>query len=182
MLGFSTHKLFPVVTLPLTISEINLLCNQWSGVLLAHLPPWCCIKASQVCSGKESTFRCRRCETEVQSLGAADPLGEERKTPSSILAWKILWTEEPGGLQSVGSQRVGHDWARRLHKGMVHLTVNSDSGCDQMVIHFGLSLGFSTLQSVKCRKLKLSNQLFSVLLLLQIMLSCPGVRVNASEA
>ena len=48
-------------------------------------------------------------ETQVQSLGQEDPLEEEMATHSSILAWKIPWTEEPGRLQSMGSQRVGHD-------------------------------------------------------------------------
>ena len=48
-------------------------------------------------------------ETQVRSLGREDPLEEEMATHSSILAWKITWTEEPGGLQSKGSQRVGHD-------------------------------------------------------------------------
>ena len=48
-------------------------------------------------------------ETWVRSLGWEDPLEREMVTHSSILAWKISWTEEPGGLQSVGSQRIGHD-------------------------------------------------------------------------
>ena len=48
----------------------------------------------------------------VQPLGWEDPLEKEMATHSSILAWRILWTEEPGGLQSMGSQRVGHDRAR----------------------------------------------------------------------
>ena len=48
-------------------------------------------------------------ETGVQSLGQEDPLEEEMETHSSILARKILWIEEPGGLQSMGLQRVGHD-------------------------------------------------------------------------
>ena len=48
-------------------------------------------------------------ETWVQSLGLEDPLEEDLATHSSILAWRILWTEEPGELQSMGSQRVGHD-------------------------------------------------------------------------
>ena len=43
-------------------------------------------------------------ETQVQSLGQEDPMEKEMATHSSILAWKILWTEEPGGLQSMGSQ------------------------------------------------------------------------------
>ena len=48
-------------------------------------------------------------ETWVPSLGQEDPLEKEMATHSSILAWKIPWTEEPGGLQPVGSQRVRHD-------------------------------------------------------------------------
>ena len=48
-------------------------------------------------------------ETRVRSLGQEDPLEKGMAIHSSILAWKIPWTEETGGLQSVGSQRVGHD-------------------------------------------------------------------------
>ena len=48
-------------------------------------------------------------ETGVQSLGGEDPLEEGKATHSSILAWRIPWTGEPGGLQSMGSQRAGHD-------------------------------------------------------------------------
>ena len=51
-------------------------------------------------------------EIGVQSLSQEDPLEEGTATPSSILAWRIPWTEEPGGLQSMGSQRVGHDYNR----------------------------------------------------------------------
>ena len=47
----------------------------------------------------------------LRSLGWEDPLEKEMETHSSILAWRIPWTEEPGGLQSVGSQRVWHDWS-----------------------------------------------------------------------
>ena len=46
---------------------------------------------------------------QVQSLGQEDPLQEGMATYSSILAWRIPWTEEPGGLQSVGSQRLRHN-------------------------------------------------------------------------
>ena len=49
-------------------------------------------------------------ETWVRSLGGEDPLEKEMATHSSILAWRIPWTEEPGRLQSTGSQRVRHDW------------------------------------------------------------------------
>ena len=48
-------------------------------------------------------------ETQVQFLGWEEPLEKEMATYSSILAWEIPWSEEPGGLQSMGSERVGHD-------------------------------------------------------------------------
>ena len=58
-------------------------------------------------------------ESWVQSLGWEDPLEKKMATQSCTLAWEISWTEESGGLQSMGSQRVGHDWATntylRLH-------------------------------------------------------------------
>ena len=53
-------------------------------------------------------------ETRVQCLGREDPLEKEMAIHSSTLAWKIPWTEEPDRLQSLGSQRVGHDWATSL--------------------------------------------------------------------
>ena len=48
-------------------------------------------------------------ERRIQSLDWEDPLEEEMATHASILAWRIPWTEEPGGLKSTGSQRVGHN-------------------------------------------------------------------------
>ena len=53
-------------------------------------------------------------ETQVQSLDQEDPLEGEMATHSSLLAWRIPWAEEPGRLQSTGSQRVRHDWATKL--------------------------------------------------------------------
>ena len=53
-------------------------------------------------------------ETQVRSLGWEDSLEKEMVTHSSILAWRISWREEPGRLQSMGLQRVGHDWATSL--------------------------------------------------------------------
>ena len=50
---------------------------------------------------------------QVRSLGWEDLLEKEMATHSSILAWRIPWTEEPGGLQSMGSQRVGHDYVTK---------------------------------------------------------------------
>ena len=54
-------------------------------------------------------------EARVWFLGQEDPLEKEMATHSSILAWRILWIEEPGRLHSMGSQSVGHDWANSLH-------------------------------------------------------------------
>ena len=60
-------------------------------------------------------------ETWVQSLGQEDPLEKGMATHSSILAWSIPWTEEPGRLQSIGSQRVGHDWATNIFTFCFHV-------------------------------------------------------------
>ena len=64
-------------------------------------------------------------ETQVQSLGRKDPLEKEMVTHSSILAWRIPWTEKPGRLQSMGSQRVGNDWAISLHYNIASISVLS---------------------------------------------------------
>ena len=54
-------------------------------------------------------------ETWVQSLGLEDLLEKDMVIHSSILAWRILWTQEPGGLQSIRLQKVGHDWATNIY-------------------------------------------------------------------
>ena len=54
-------------------------------------------------------------ETRVPPLGQEDPLEEGMATHPSTIAWRIPWTEEPGGLQSIGLQRVGHDWSNSSH-------------------------------------------------------------------
>ena len=76
-------------------------------------------------------------ETWIQSLGQEDLLEKEMATHSSILAWKIPWMEEPGELQSMGSQRVRHDWATSLSLSIPgnEVEVKSLSGvwlCDPM--------------------------------------------------
>ena len=60
-------------------------------------------------------------ETQVQSLAWEDPLEEGMATPCSIFAWRIPRTEEPGGLQSMGSLGVGHDWSDRAHTRVLSL-------------------------------------------------------------
>ena len=60
-------------------------------------------------SGKEPTHQCKKHETRVQSLGGEDPLEKGMANNLNILAWRIPWTDEPGRLWSLGSQRVKHD-------------------------------------------------------------------------
>ena len=80
-------------------------------------------------------------ETRVQSVGREDPLEKGMATHSSILAWKIPWTEEPGGLQPVGSQRIGHDWVintkpskQKLHEFRT-TSVSSDQASTENTVH-----------------------------------------------
>ena len=89
------------------VSQRGLLISLWQSLMaqrLKHLPPvW---------------------ETWVRSLGQEDPQEKEMVTHSSILAWRIPWTEEPGRLQSTGSQRVRHDWATSLHFISLHFIIS----------------------------------------------------------
>ena len=78
--------------LPEILQHIFIGHLQWASLVAQRLK---CLPAMQ--------------ETWVWSLVREDPLEKEMATHSSILAWKIPWTEEPAGLQSTGSQRVGHD-------------------------------------------------------------------------
>ena len=66
-------------------------------------------------SDKESACLCRRHDLQFQSLGLEDPLEEGMATHSSVLVWRIPWTEKPGRLQSIESQRVRHDWNDLAH-------------------------------------------------------------------
>ena len=65
-------------------------------------------------------------ETWVRSLGQKNPLEKGMATHSSVLVWRIPWMEEPDGLQSTGSQRVGHDWATALSLSLSLLTMQED--------------------------------------------------------
>ena len=86
--------------------------NLWNKVMKSSVPVYWVERASLVAQMVKRLPAVR--ETRVRSLGWEDPLEKEMATHSSTLAWKIPWTEEPG-LQSMGSQRVGHDWATSLH-------------------------------------------------------------------
>ena len=71
------------------------------------MPPWDELYGSQV--AQMVKYRPAMWETGVRSLHQEDPLEKGMATQSSILAWRIPWTEEPGGLLSMGSQRIGHN-------------------------------------------------------------------------
>ena len=80
--------------------------------------------------------------TQVRSLGQEDPLEKEMATHSNILAWENPWTEEPGGLQCMGSQRVGHDWATntleesfKMSKKMNSTISKTNEGDEQATDH-----------------------------------------------
>ena len=80
-------------------------------------------------------------ETRVQSLGWEDPLEKEMATHSSSRAWKIPWTEKPGRLQSMGSQRVRHDWVTSLHLTYLlyrinHYEIEIWPFCPLRIIHY----------------------------------------------
>ena len=70
----------------------------------------------------------------VQSLGQEDPLEEEMATHSSILAWRIPWTEERGGLPCMGSQRVGHDVVTKQHHTTLPPTATSPAATEVTVL------------------------------------------------
>ena len=93
-----TSSLFSIVTVPVHMST-----NSTQEFSFLHI-------VVSDASGKELSCQCRRHkERQVRSLGQEDPLEKEMAAHPSILAWRLPWTEEPGGLQSIGSQRVGHD-------------------------------------------------------------------------
>ena len=86
----------------------DVMCNMINAVTLLYVIYEGFLSSSTV---KNQPVMQEMQETEVQSLGQVDPLEEGMTTYSSILVQRIPWTEEPGRLQSIGSQRVGHDWS-----------------------------------------------------------------------
>ena len=96
---------------------------------LLLVPWWVSSKVNlfcEICGGSEGKKRLPICimqETRVRSLGQEDPLEKEMAPHSSTLAWKIPRMEEPGRLQSMGSQRVGHNWATSLTHIYIHIYI-----------------------------------------------------------
>jgi len=77
-------------------------------------------------------------ETQVQSLGQEDALEEGMATHSSILAWRSPWTEEPGGLQSMESQRVGHNWVNNAHTKLGFINIYEQRQCVAVILDLGV--------------------------------------------
>ena len=84
-------------------------------------------------------------ETQVRSLGQEDPLEEDMATHSSVLDWRILWTEEPGRLQSLGSQRVEHDLATKQQWPISNVVIVSGAWQRDSAIHTHVSVFLQTL-------------------------------------
>ena len=97
-------------------------------------------------------------ETWVQSLGQRDPLEKGIATHSSILAWRIPWTKEPGGLQSLGSLRVGHDWVTYTYNQIVRTVT-----CELFLWVFFLYrvLWYGTMQSCLFSDLQIHTAAYS---------------------
>ena len=88
-------------------------------------------------------------ETQVRFLGWEDPLEKDMATHSSIFAWRITWTEEPGRLQSMGSQRAGHDLETKRYNNS---SLSEDRGSGWGVLPFlsmGLGQGAGSPQCLK---------------------------------
>ena len=121
-LGFFHHvkqTLSPLSTNRLSLrswqSPLHFLSLRSRLLLVADMMKSQCVLLQLAYSGsdgKASTYNAG--ETWVWSLGQEDPLEKEKASHSSTLAWKIPWMEQPGRLWSMGSQRVGHDWAASL--------------------------------------------------------------------
>ena len=104
------HPLLLLPPIPLSIrvfSSESTLHVRWPKYWISALAS---VLTTSLVAQRLKRLRAMR-ETRVQSLGWEDPLEKEMATHSSTLAWKIPRTEEPGGPQSMGSQRVRHDWA-----------------------------------------------------------------------
>ena len=92
MTNFNSILKLRDITLPTKVHLVKAMVSSWAFLVAQRLKPLPAMR-----------------ETRVRFLGQEGPLEKEMATHSSILAWRIPWREEPGGQQSMGSQRVGHD-------------------------------------------------------------------------
>ena len=107
---FVCRKSHPLLRLQLPTVYVKFVSPAQNSVFLKN--PTACLHFSFVLTSlvAQTVKRLSRMqETQVRALGWEDPLEKEMAIHSSSIAWKIPWTEEPGRLQSMGSQRVGHD-------------------------------------------------------------------------
>ena len=111
--GVGCHALLQV-NFPTQKSNPNVLCLLHCRWVLHHWVTWKTAAQTSLVAQKVKHLSTMQ-ETRIQSLGWEDPLEKEMAIHSSTIAWKIPWTEEPGGLQSMGSLRVGHDWVTSLY-------------------------------------------------------------------
>ena len=95
-------------------------CEWWAQAICSYYLEWCTLFMGFP-GGSAFKNLPEVQEMLVRSLGQGDPLEEGMATQSSILAWRIPWTEEPGGLQCMGPQTVRHDLVAK-HRGTVNLT------------------------------------------------------------
>ena len=108
-------------------------------------------------SGKEPTCQCRRLRDPF--LGQEDPLKEGMATHSSVLAWRIPRTEEPGGLQSMGSHRVRHDWSSLAH---VHHSLFFISPVEWPLVCLQILTFVNTAVINICRQIFVWTEIFSL--------------------
>ena len=95
-------------------------------------------------------------------LGQEDPLEEGIATCSSILAWKIPWTEEPGGLQHMGSQRVGHDWVRVHTHTHSHTHTHTHPTCNEFLIESHTPLRLKEVNQLVGKKLEQVKKMWKI--------------------
>ena len=118
-------------------------------------------------------------ETWVWSLSWEDPLEKEMATHSSTRAWKISWTEEPGGLQSMGSQGVGHDWVVFQSFSCVQLFATPWTAACQASLSFTVSWNLLKLMSIE--SVMPFNHLILCCPLLFLPSIFPSIRVFSNE-
>ena len=113
---FTWETLCVYITLWRMVSSLlQTFCRIRSNKSMGSLPSGSSLWTSKLVAQMVKNL-CAMQETWIQSLGQEDPLEKGMATHSCILAWRIRWTEELGGLQSMGLKRVGHDWTQRTRK------------------------------------------------------------------
>ena len=111
-LPFSFISLSPVNSWPSSRCSIDIILQEMPFLIIPNMsvPSSYTFLWSSLVAQMVKNVPTKR-ETWVGSLGQKDPLEKGKATPSSILAWEMPWTEKPVGLQSMGSQRIRHNWA-----------------------------------------------------------------------